>query len=238
MFSIWIADAQRRELTVLEACSRGAFSLASEEMLDCCAVQQAPALLERLRRQPLAPDLACVDLAMPEGFPLGTAMRRLSRSLFLVVVAPQELSPMRYLRPELLAGGLLLRPFTREQADAVLGDAVRFCMQSREETPDECFWLSTRNGRESVRYSDILYFEARGKHIFLVSAAREYPFSDTLDRLETALPGQFARCHRSFIVRLACIECVRLSAGMITLDSGETIPLSRTYKANLKGFCK
>ena len=54
--------------------------------------------------------------------------------------------------------------------------------------------------------------------------------------LEQTLPDEFIRCHRAFIVRRSRISCIRLSQNCLTLDNGETLPLSRTYKPRLKGL--
>lgn len=237
MLSIWIADGEKRELAALETSARDNAAHLSEETLDCVAVLDLLPLRQKLQ-QAGAPDLACVDLGLVDSLSFSQNLRSSSRELFLVVVAPPELSPMQYLRPDILAGGLLLRPFTGQQAAAVLQGALRFCLQQREQTPDACFWVINRNGRESVRYSDILYFEARGKRICLITPAREYQFTDTMDHLAQTLPERFVRCHRSFIVRRDCIDRIQLSANLLYLESGEAIPLSRSYKVVLKGLAR
>ena len=64
----------------------------------------------------------------------------------------------------------------------------------------------------------------------------EYPFYDTLDQLEERLSEKFLRCHRSYLVNKMRISKVYLSRNTLVLDEGEEIPLSRSYKPQVKQF--
>ena len=72
--------------------------------------------------------------------------------------------------------------------------------------------------------------------MFLNTGDMEYPFYDTLDQLEERLAGRFLRCHRSYLVNRSKISKVYLSQNILTLDSGEELPLSRSYKPAGKQF--
>lgn len=235
MLSVWLIDPVRGEAALLETLTRRSAALLTDRPLDWLSLPAVQALLARLE-EGSRPDLACLDLALPEGLGAARRLRAAGRDLFLLVIAPPELSPMEYLRPDILAGGLLLRPFSQDQAAGVLREALAACLDRQSDAPDACFWIESRNGREAVRYSDILYFEALNKRVSLVTGVREYSVADTLDHLEQTLPDEFIRCHRAFIVRRSRISCIRLSQNCLTLDNGETLPLSRTYKPRLKGL--
>lgn len=233
MLYVWIANAQKTELSLLSASTRRAVARLSDEPLQCETATRVDALKPLLEKG--IPDLACLDLELNEGLSFAQRLRSQSREFFLVVVAGAKLSPMQYLHPSVLAGGLLLRPYTPAQAEDVLREAMVFCLRGREQDPDSFFWVETRAGREAVRYSDIRYFEALGKRIALVTGAREYQFSDTMEHLSQTLPPAFVRCHRGFIVRRDRIDRIRFSENVLYLDGGEAIPLSRSYKSDLKG---
>lgn len=237
MLSVWIADPQKGELTCLRDLTRQLVARLSNETLDCQLYRTLEALTGRAGEGD-CPNLFCLDFGMEGSQPLARRMRRGSREMLLIVIAPPELSPLEYLRPDILAGGLLLRPFTAQQAQVTLREALRVCLRLREEEQDAYYWVESRNGREAVRYTDIRYFEAFNKRVSLVTGVREYQVADTLDHLEQTLSDAFVRCHRSFIVRRDCIASISLSRNTLTLDSGEDIPLSRTYKPNLKGAAK
>jgi two-component system response regulator AgrA len=64
----------------------------------------------------------------------------------------------------------------------------------------------------------------------------EYPFYDTLDQLEERLADRFLRCHRSYLVNKSKVNKVYLSQNLLLLNSGEEIPLSRSYKPVVKQF--
>ncbi|HJD21107.1 MAG TPA: DNA-binding response regulator [Candidatus Gemmiger faecigallinarum] len=235
MLCVWLIDAARGEAALLETLTRRTAAMLTSEPMDWLVLPAVQKLLARLETG-ARPDLACLDLALPDGLQAARRLRATGRELFLLVIAPPELSPMEYLRPDILAGGLLLRPFTRDQAAGVLRDALAACLDHQTGESDACFWIESRSGRESVRYTDILYFEALNKRVSLVTGVREYAVSDTLDHLEQTLPGEFVRCHRAFIVRRSRISRIQLSQNCLTLDTGETLPLSRTYKPRLKGI--
>ena len=74
------------------------------------------------------------------------------------------------------------------------------------------------------------------KKVFLNTGDMEYPFYDTLDQLEERLTGRFLRCHRSYLVNRNKISKVYLSQNILTLEGGEEIPLSRSYKPAVKQF--
>ena len=119
MLSVWLIDPVRGEAALLETLTRRSAALLTDRPLDWLSLPAVQALLARLE-EGSRPDLACLDLALPEGLGAARRLRAAGRDLFLLVIAPPELSPMEYLRPDILAGGLLLRPFSQDQAAGVL----------------------------------------------------------------------------------------------------------------------
>lgn len=235
MIYVWFVNGSDAEYQQLHSALRQSAAWVTEQPLDCRLFSDAEgpvcALLEST-----VPQLACLDLGLQGALALARRLRSKSRSAFLVVVAPAELSPMEYLRPDILAGGLLLRPFTRGQADEVLRGALTTCVETQTEDPCACYWIESRGEQQAVPYSSIRYFEALSKRVSLVTDVCEYRTSDTLDHLEQTLPAEFIRCHRAFIVHRGCIRRVQLSQNCLELDDGKIIPLSRTYKPKLKGL--
>ncbi len=172
-------------------------------------------------------DVCCVDVS--GGAHTAETARAANPAAFLILIAPPELSPMEYLRPSILAAGLLLRPYTDEQAYGLALQALR-----PSESGQGSFRVETREGAQLVPYRTILYFEAREKKISLVTERGEYWFYDTMDSLEERLPPEFIRCHRGFIVRRDRIARLQLSRGVLYLDGGEPLPVSRTYRTVVK----
>lgn len=72
---------------------------------------------------------------------------------------------------------------------------------------------------------DILYIEASLHYIVIHAKNREYRLKETLSSFAEKLSDDFYQAHRSYYVSLKHIK--RISRNELTLDSGETLPLSR-----------
>ncbi|WDT84975.1 LytR/AlgR family response regulator transcription factor [Alteromonas sp. 009811495] len=89
-----------------------------------------------------------------------------------------------------------------------------------------------------VKVSDVQRVEASGNYINLHTHVGVYPLRYTLSRFceEGAMHG-FVRVHRSHAVRIPSIQSITYDDtgdGLITLNNGQTVLLSRRYKDNLK----
>lgn len=89
-----------------------------------------------------------------------------------------------------------------------------------------------------VKVSDVQRVEASGNYINLHTHVGVYPLRYTLSRFckEGAMHG-FVRVHRSHAVRIPSIQSITYDDtgdGLITLNNGQTVLLSRRYKDSLK----
>jgi DNA-binding LytR/AlgR family response regulator len=144
---------------------------------------------------------------------------------------------MEYLRPSILPTALLLRPFSRPQCEQVLSELIgSYCSRFKSREDEEVFLIETREGNQRVPLSQISYVEAREKKIFICTRSESFGFYDTVDHMLETLPDNFLRCHRSFIVNMDKVKKVHLSDNMIELDTGETVPLSRSCKKAVREY--
>ncbi len=164
-------------------------------------------------------------------------MRAAYRDMMLLLVADGKMSPLEYLRPQILASSLLLKPYRRAQLEQVLEEFIG-CWLSRTPDEEKSLVIKTEQGRVIIPYSRIYYLEAREKKVFARLTSEEYSFYDTLGHLEEGLPEYFVRTHRSYLVNGRMIEGIRLTEGIVTLRDGIQIPVSRSYRANVKEFGK
>ena len=107
-------------------------------------------------------------------------------------------------------------------------------MDKKQESDERTFLIENREGKTYIPMSQIYYFEAREKRIYVRLKREEYTFYDTMEHLAEELPEEFIRCHRSFIVSRSRIQKVMLSKNRIILEHNMEVPLSRSYKAALK----
>lgn len=87
-----------------------------------------------------------------------------------------------------------------------------------------------------IPINEVLYFEADGPYVKVVTEKQSHLLSRPLKQLERDLPESFARIHRSSILRLDQIASIRNLPGgdaLVTLRNGAELRLSRTYRENL-----
>jgi DNA-binding LytR/AlgR family response regulator len=85
---------------------------------------------------------------------------------------------------------------------------------------------------------DVRYIEAAGNYARLHTAEGRHAVRETMQHLEDSLdPTRFLRIHRSYLVNLdAVLEIRHLVKDdlAVHLRGGETLPLSRAFRARLE----
>lgn len=185
-------------------------------------------------------DMLLYDVTREEALAYLRQFRGSYREAGLLLLADRETSPMRYMRPDICADALLLRPWSEEQAREVLEELIRAYMESTQdkEGADRFYVIDTKEGSIRLPYDQIYYFEAREKKIYVCSGNEEFGFYCTIDKLVKELPEQFVRCHRGFIVNSIKIRKVALPQNLLYLTDDFEVPVSRSYRAEVKRFCR
>lgn len=193
-------------------------------------------LREALKKEPVL-DILCWNVSGKPTLAELEKVREKYREAFLLLIADTGISPMEYLRPTILPTALLLSPFSRPQCEQVLGELISsYCSRFGNKEDEEVFLIETREGNQRVPISQISYVEARDKKIYICTKSESFGFYDTIDHMLEVLPDNFVRCHRSFIVNMDKVKKLLLSEGMIEIDSGETVPLSRSCKKAVREY--
>lgn len=185
-------------------------------------------------------DLMCLDLTMQTTEQMLSAAQMLRNTYpvaHMILIANARISPVKYMRPAINAQSLLLKPLEAESVKEMLSESISsYVSKFSVKDDDNYFVVETRGERELIPFDRILFYETREKKVFLNTGDMEYPFYDTLDQLEERLADRFLRCHRSYLVNKSRINKVYLSQNILVLNSGEEIPLSRSYKPAVKQF--
>ena len=224
------------EIPVIRELSKNLAAHLSEDKWELSYFSSLQELQCFVEKQPLIA-MACYDVTVKGSLSCLGQIRNQYRDMLLMLIADNTLSPMEYVRPDILASGLILRPFTREALQEKLKDMMMEHLV-KAENPDgeEAFVLSGREGKTRIPYRQIYYFEARSKKLYLRLPDREMAFYGTMEELEAKLPEVFLRCHRSFLVNKNHIERILLSQNEIVLSHGISVPLSRSYKPCFREF--
>lgn len=179
-------------------------------------------------------DLACIDVSNDACVSVAEWIRQSSTDTTIMIFADTQVSPVKYMKPSIMAASLLLYPFSHEQLKRTVEDLFRYMQSKTPGEKEDAFVIKTKDARQRIPYDRILYFEARDKKIYLNTAQREYGFYDTVDGLIAQLPSYFVKCHRSFLINSRKIKSVSLSQNMIELEAGITVPLSKSCKPAIK----
>lgn len=178
-------------------------------------------------------DIAYLEVTSDEGVQAAEQVRSRWRNVYMVLIVSEGLSPLKYLRPTIMAASVLLRPFGKTQAEESLREAISFLPSGKTEK-EEVFVIADRDGRVRLSFGNILYFEARAKKIYAALEKEEYGFYESIDHLLDRLPPYFVRCHRSYVVNLKLLKRYQPTAGVCILGCGVEIPVSRSYRQEMK----
>lgn len=234
MISMLMYSSSVEELHLIREMTENLAAYLSEEKWEMFSYSSLPEVLGFFERQSLV-DMACYDVTAKGSLDCLGRIRKGHKDMFLMLVADATLSPMEYVRPDILASSLILRPFTRAALRDKLADMIRdYLLRTEEDHGEEAFVVATREGKIRIPYGRICYMEARDKKIYVRLRDREIAFYGTLEELEEKLPDIFLRCHRGFLVNRTYVEKVMLSQNVIRLSHGMSVPLSRSYKPRFK----
>lgn len=234
MIAMLTYTSSKEELPLIRRLTENLAAFESEEKWELYCFSLLRDVRAFLIKQPLI-NMACYDVTKNDSLSLLSGIRKQYKEMLLMLIADETLSPMDYVRPDILASGLILRPFSEVALKAKLKDMVLQYIEQTEDTKTEkAFVLSVKDGKTRIPYRQIYYMEARDKKIYLRIRDKEFSFYDTIEELEKRLPPIFMRCHRSFLVNRDYIEKIMLSKNEILLSHGITVPLSRSYKPRFK----
>lgn len=100
-------------------------------------------------------DIAYLDVTTKQGLSAAEQVRKNWKSAYMVLIISKELSPLKYLRPTIMAASVLLRPFQKAQAEESIREAISFLPS--EKSDEEVFILSDRDGKVRLPCRDIDY---------------------------------------------------------------------------------
>lgn len=231
-----IYDRVSDEKKYLIHLSKDATATFSEEQLEMFSVEKPEDVRNFFEKGELL-DLACMDVKKKEDIVLLRELRQKYEQTEILLVADEKVSPMEYLTPDIRAASLLIRPFQEEQCRQVVKDFFRSFYRSREHNDTKkVLIIENRDGKVTISFHQIYYIEVRERKIFVRLLNKEYSQYDSLEHMMEILPDTFVRCHRSFVFNTEHLESVKLSENAIYLEHDIMVPLSRSYKPQIKEF--
>jgi two-component system LytT family response regulator len=200
----------------------------------------------------LEADVAFLDIRMPlqSGLDIAHTRDRHGRTLIVFVTAFDKFALPAF---DADAADYLTKPLTETRFDETL---ARVRNRLRDQQAAERLAASSSSNRKYVSHlvartttADIVialesidYIQADDVYAAVVSRGKRYLIRQPLDALEVSLdPRDFARVHRSYIVRLDRIVSIRRGDGTnteVVLSNGTTLPISRRRRAVLADWLR
>jgi DNA-binding LytR/AlgR family response regulator len=103
--------------------------------------------------------------------------------------------------------------------------------QNQTDSRTQTLRINNNNKTELINIANVTYFKGAGDYVEVALTSGEiFLHSDKMTELESNLPSTFLRVHRSYIVNTALItllERKQTGVGILSLENGETVPVSR-----------
>ena len=231
MITILLCGEERRERDLISEDCRNQIAYYSDEDVKLSSVPDDAGLSKTISQDML---VNLLYYGFQKGQPLDTLriFRRQRDGSMLMLITDITVSPLEYLRPGISPDSLLIRPLEKSSLRETNQEFLdSFFERFYDGNTLASFAVDMRGERILVPYSQIYFFEAREKRLFVRTKDREYPFYETMDALEERLPSLFLRCHRSYIVNLKKVLRLVSPDNYLELTDRIGVPISRRYRA-------
>ncbi|MEM7574819.1 MAG: LytTR family DNA-binding domain-containing protein [Bacteroidota bacterium] len=184
--------------------------------------------------QQSAIDLMLLDLNLhgQDGFEL---LKRFSAAAFHVIIISayhdKALQAFEYgvldFVPKPFSSPRLFKAFDRLQEN-----------NPRNNQPLKYLSVQQRGSLRLIPIADLSYIQGAGSYSVLVLKTGNRPLHNKgLEQLEKLLPEPFQRIHKSYLIDLRQLKCIRIEGGgkyVAELKGGEELPVGRTRYSKLK----
>lgn len=237
MISVIIYDHISDEMVCISNVIKDIVAVKSQDKsrIDVCSSQSR---LFEIAEQMDIEDFVFIDICEKNGTDIAAGIRRRYPETRILLIADASISPECYIIPSIMASALLIRPCTQEVIRERLEEFMNPVLESFSKDLDEVFVYETKEGITKIPYDRIYYFESSRKKIYIRLRSEEYSYYDTLEQLIENLPEDFVRCHRSFIVNKNKVVRYTATDNLIRLDDGTEIPVSRSYRSDIRNLVK
>ena len=177
-------------------------------------------------------DLLLLDVEMPGMSGLELIESLLNPPLVILITAKTDYAVQGF---QLQVVDYLVKPITLPRLLQAVNRAEEWklsdskSIQSAESK--NYFFARINNQLIRIDWDDILFLQAMGDYVVIVTPGKKMPVHSTLKALEKKIPeNRFTRVHRSYIVQVSKI--VNLEENSIQINE-HLIPVSERYKSEL-----
>lgn len=167
------------------------------------------------------PDVILLDMKLPgkNGIAVMEQLRREQKKCVVIFISSFKEYALQAF--EVSAVHYLLKPVSDEKLFQALDRAVNGLPQSDRMTVT----INRASGTQVIFIRDILYCEVIDHKVYIYTSEKHYEYFGTLEALCEKLDERFFRCHKSYIVNLACV--ISREQDMVTVTGGKKVLVSR-----------
>ncbi len=158
------------------------------------------------------------------------------KNIFFMFVVEKDVDISIFITPNIKTSSIIYSPIDIHLLHTRLVSLYKEMITISE--MNSYFKVKNSNDYIIVNTKDILYFESIEKKILLKTNNKEYLFYSNFCSVLEQLPKHFIRCHKGFVVNTTKIFEMQFSKMKIFLLNGDELPISRTYKDELKFLLK
>jgi two-component system LytT family response regulator len=201
--------------------------------LSLISTYQDPVLAMAAFHHTPLPDIIFLDLDMPGMSGLEVARLLTGRTTIILTTSYRDFGPEAY---ELAVTDYLLKPFSFTRFKTSLERALQ---QQPKAAPgnlvatDDLF-VKSGNRLIKLSYKEILFIKSDRNYLDIHIDGKVITTYSTLNELESSLPPQFRRVHRSYIVNLDHSSSVE--QGHLLMRNGSFVAISDKYRSGLIRF--
>ena len=131
----------------------------------------------------------------------------------------------------------LTKPFNQFTLQSIIETALAK-NENAEESLDEMIlkdsvFVKRNNKLQRVKFTEILFIQAEGNYVEIVTESKKYAFKISLRRIKERIPNvNFAQVHRNYLANLEHLSDIDLSANKIQIKEHK-LPIGGRFKDDL-----
>lgn len=197
------------------------------DMLNLCGTCSSLAQAENIYSRESI-DLTFLDIELPGNNGLEILYENKIKSMIILVTTKEKYAVQAF---EYDVIDYLLKPFSYLRFEKAVERAKRAFELSSRRYADETIMIKSSSYLFRIRVSDIIYIEAKGDYMQIVTRDKKYHTYGTMCEMFNRLPAnKFSRVHRSFIINKAFVN--QIYENHLVVDS-ISIPIGVSYRKNL-----
>ena len=164
------------------------------------------------------------------GIELGQFIRNNNKSVYIIYTTGHiEYVMIAY---KVKTFDFLPKPIVKER----LEDTVLRLIDDMKTSPKQ--YIKIGSSRTFVNQEDINFIKRDGMKVVFYTNNRQYETYSSFSKLQTLLPDNFIRCHKSYIANINNIIDIQTSNNTILFNNDEKCDIGPKYKTNLMEVIK